>query len=191
MDINKIIKSLEAKNIELNLSIETYQKTKERIREEKDNLLKLEKLKTLIIEIGQKSQNSIIEYIESTVTMGLASVFGDEYKFKIEMTNKRDQSEVNFFIEHQGNLLEPKLDLLGGGIIDTCAFLLRLVVWSLTNSNGVNLFFFDEPFKMVSKEYIPKVSEMVKEMSSMLNIQIIMVSHNENLIENADNIIMI
>lgn len=191
MSIDKTIKLLEAKNTELNIAVDTYTKTNEQIRKEKDTLLMLEKLKNLIIDVGQKSQKNVLEYIEETVTMALVSVFGNDYKFKIELNNKRDQSEVNFFVEHKGNLLEPRADVLGGGIVDTCAFALRLVIWSLTNSNDSKIFIMDEVFKHVSAQHIPNVSELVKEMSRLLGIQIIIVTHNSNLIENADTIITI
>lgn len=191
METNKLIRLLESKNTELHLAIETRKETKGCLVKEHNKLLMLDKLKTLVILIGQESQEKVLGYIEDTVTMALVSVFGDEYKFKIEMTNKRDQSEANFYIEHKGNLLEPRQDLVGGGVIDTCSFALRLVIWSLTNSNDSKVFFLDEPMKNLSAEYAPKASEMVKQFSSMLDVQIIMVTHNAHFISVSDNIIEI
>jgi len=50
---------------------------------------------------------------------------------------------------------------------------------------------FDEPFKFVSREYQLKVGELLKKLSDQLGLQILMVSHNSNFIQQSDNIIEI
>lgn len=190
MDINKIIKLLEAKNTELNLAIDTYSKTNEQIRKEKDNQLKLDKLKNLIIDIGQKSQQSIVDYIENTVGLAIKGIFGEEYNFKIEFEVKRDQTECKFFVEKNGLLLEPRLDVQGHGITDIVAFAMHIII--LTLENAPKVLFMDEPqFKNIDKNRIEKAAEMVYELTSTMGIQLIMVSHIPAMIQISDNVIEI
>jgi len=190
MDINRTIKLLEAKNTELNIAIDTYTKTNEQIRKEKDNLLKLDKLKNLIIDVGQKSQKDIVEYITSTVGLAIKGIFGEEYDFKIEFEIKRDQTECKFFVEKDGLLLEPRLNVQGGGIADVVAFAMHILILTLEKTPPILIM--DEPqFKNVSKEHLDKVAEMVKNLISSMNIQLIMVTHISEMIDIADNIIEI
>ena len=97
MNIDKITKILEAKNTELNIAINEREKTKTIIKQKKEHLLSLEKLQSLIIEIGQKSQQEVIGYMEETVGLAIKSIFGEEYDFKIEFEVKRDQTESRVY----------------------------------------------------------------------------------------------
>ena len=47
---------------------------------------------------------------------------------------------------------------------------------------------FDEPFKFLSRDLHEKASYMLKEISERFKMQIIMVSHSQELIDSADKI---
>jgi|PlaIllAssembly_1097288.scaffolds.fasta_scaffold26503_3 DNA repair exonuclease SbcCD ATPase subunit len=190
MNTDKIIKSLEIKNTELNIALETYRKTKEQLDEKREQTLALEKLQNLIIDIGQKSQEEVIKYMEETVGLAIKSIFGEEYNFKIEFEMKRDQTECRFYVDKNGLLLEPRSDSLGGGIIDVAALALHVLVLILEKAPPILII--DEPqLKNVSKGHLPEVAEMVSRLVKMLDIQLIMVSHIPEMIDIADNIIEI
>ena len=190
MNLDKIIKTLENKNTELNLTINNYKTNKDKIEIVKENILNLEKLQKLIIDIGQKSQQNVIGYMEETVTLALKSIFGEEYSFKIVFEMKRDQPECRFYVNKNGLLLEPRFDTMGGGIIDVAALALHVLVLILEKSPPILIA--DEPMlKNVSKEHLPAVADMLKRLIKELNIQLIMVTHIPELIDIADNIIEI
>ena len=87
-------------------------------------------------------------------------------------------------IFENGNEFVPKDDM-GGGILDIISFALRIVLWGLETPKSRNLIILDEPFKQCGK-LITKACQMVKEISKMLGVQIIMVTHSDELIDIAD-----
>lgn len=160
------------------------------ISEEKNKTEILEKCRVLIMEIGKTTQAQVQQYIEDTVTLALQSVYGHLYKFIVKFEyNKRGQLETQFFLDKGGKLLELRKNTTGGGVVDLCAFSMRMVVWVLDDETpSPPIMIMDEPFKNVSAKFIPSVSEVVKKVSDMLDIQFIIVTHNETFIENADTI---
>lgn len=190
--INQILSILKEKSIEFKLAESAYEKNKISISKDKKILNSLEKIRTLIIEIGKDTQEELKKYIEETVTLALQTVFGEDYCFLVEFNyDKRDQYEINFFIEHLGIKLEPKQDTCAGGEVDVCAFVLRMICLTLEDDEVAAILILDEPFKNVSSKYISAVGQMIIDISHLLNVQIIMVTHIEDLIESSDNVIYI
>jgi hypothetical protein len=192
MNLEKIIKLLEAKNTELNLALDSYAESNKKIRREKEKQLKLETVKNIVIEIGKKSQSEILNYIESVVTMALQTVFGEEYSFKIEFEIKREQPEIRFLIGKGDLYTEPRMDINGHGFTDVAGFALQLLVWSLEKPQSISVLLFDEyNFKNVSKGNLTAVADMVRKLCDEMEIQLIQVSHISEMIESSDNIIEI
>lgn len=160
------------------------------IAKEKSMIESLEMAKAYIIKIGDKTRKEVKDFIEDTVTFAIQTVYGEEYSFEAQFNyDKRDQFEIQWFINRNGLLLEPRKDTISGGLTDIAAFSLRLVIHALEEPDPAPILIMDEPFKNVSQKYIPSVSKMIKEISELLNLQIIMCSHTNELIEQADNII--
>lgn len=192
MNLSKLIDTLTEKNTELKLAKQAITKNTIEISREKKLIELNQKAKAVIIQVGENTQNEIKKYIEDTVTLALQSVYGEWYKFLIEFDyTKREQFEVNFFIEHLGIKLEPRKDSVGGGVVDVCSFALRMVCLTLEEDRISPILILDEPFKNVSALFLPSVGQMVTDICEMLNLQIIMVTHTEGLIESANNIIYI
>jgi DNA repair exonuclease SbcCD ATPase subunit len=188
--IKNLHKILIEKETELVLATKAYRFNKIAIAKEKKWIELAQKTKAVLIKIGEDTQQEIKQYIEDTVTFALQTVFGNEYHFVVDYRyDKRDQSEVNFFLNKNGKLYEPRKDTTSGGAVDICAFSLRMVLYSLEDPDPAPILVLDEPFKNVSKGYIPLVSEMVMELSKMLKLQLIISTHTDEIIELADNII--
>jgi hypothetical protein len=161
------------------------------ISREKRRIELLEMAKATVIKIGEDTQKEIKKYIEETVTFAVQTVYGEQYNFVVEFNyDKRDQFEIQFFINRNGILLEPRKDTISGGLTDVCAFSLRMVLFSL-EEEVIGIIILDEPFKNVSKSFIPLVSQMVKELSDLLELQLILCSHTDEIIELADQIIQL
>ena len=175
---------------ELAVALKTYSSNRIAIAKEK-KWIELEQMcKSVIIKVGQETQEEIKSYIEDSVTFALQTVYGSEYHFIVQFGyDKRDQSEVTFFLSRKGKLYEPRKDTISGGATDVCAFSLRMVLYTLEEPDPSPVLILDEPFKNVSKGYIPFVSEMVTELAKMLELQLIISTHTDEIIELADNII--
>jgi len=168
-----------------------YSKNKINISKEKRKAELLEMARATVIKIGEDTQNEIKNYIEETITFAIQTVYGEQFKFVVNFNyDKRDQFEIQFFINRNGILLEPRKNTISGGLTDVCAFSLRMVLFSLEDEI-IGIIILDEPFKNVSKSFIPLVSQMVKELSDLLELQLIICSHTDEIIELADQIIQL
>ena len=175
---------------ELSLALKAYKSNKISIAKEK-RWIELEQMaKAAVIKVGEETQKEIKQYMQDAVTFALQTVYGSEYHFVVDFQyDKRDQAEVKFFLSKNGKLYEPRKDTISGGATDICAFSLRMVLYTLEDPDPAPILILDEPFKNVSKGYVPFVSEMVKELANMLNLQLIICTHTDEIIELADNII--
>lgn len=131
------------------------------------------------------TQNRAKSVIEDVVTLALKSVFGETYSFSIEYAVKRNKSEAVLSIKKGGELYNAE-DECGGGIIDVVSFGLRIALWSISKQRTAPVFVLDEPGRFLSAEMAPKFGEMLKEVSKLLSLQFIMITHSEILAETAD-----
>jgi DNA repair exonuclease SbcCD ATPase subunit len=141
-----------------------------------------------IQEVARKTQDQVKVHINDIVSLALATIFEDPYLFELEFVVRRNKTECDIYFIRNGQRINP-LDESGGGAVDVASFASRIALWSIGTTD--NVLVFDEPFKFVSREYQAKVGELLTLLSNKLNLQIIMVSHNDNFIQNADNIITI
>jgi DNA repair exonuclease SbcCD ATPase subunit len=72
--------------------------------------------------------------------------------------------------------------------VDVACFALRLALWNLSQPKLRNTIILDEPFRYLSSNLQDRAASMLKEISSQLGIQIIMISHIEDIIGSADKI---
>ena len=190
MNIDQINQILNEKSLQLKLANETIRNNKINIIKIKKLSTQLHKIKEILFKVGKDTQQELKKYIEETTTLALQSVYGEEFSFVMHFNyDKRDQFEVKFYIKENEILLEPRDNECSGGQIDVCAFALQMICLTLEQEGFIPILIQDEPFKNVSKNYIPAVGQMVKDICKLLNLQIIMVTHITEFIENADNVI--
>lgn len=141
--------------------------------------------------VAQRTQMEFERKITTMTDSALETVFQGKYKFKIEFTARRNNSEaVVKLVDANGNEVEP-MDDNGGTIVNIISFAMKLTMWRLANPRRRNVIILDEPMKFVSKDLVPLVADMMAFLSHKLDLQIIMVTHIEDLIQRADNIIKV
>ncbi len=152
-----------------------------------DELETVKKSQVLVQTIASEVQSNLEVKISSIVNLGLSVLF-PEYTFRLEYVPARGKTEVRFVFfegEDEFDIMEQN----GGGLVDAAAFLLRLAVYAISSCD--NTMIFDEPFKYVSKTLRPRVAELLKTLSEKLKLQIVYVTHIEELSDTADKKIMI
>ena len=146
------------------------------------------KAREVINIVAKDTEQQLEMRITNIVTMALAAVFPDPYEFKLVFNERRNQTEADLLLVRNGEELSP-VDGAGGGVLDVVSFALRIAVLLMSGYRRVIIL--DEPFRHLSADLQSKASEMMKMLSDKLGIQFIMVSHEEGIIDCADNIITI
>jgi len=123
--------------------------------------------------------------VEALVTEALHYVFGDNYAFEIESTIARNQAEAQMWVSIDGVRHSLK-DELGGGVVDTISFVLKVVFWALQINRTEPVLIFDEPMKNLDSGRLKDVGRMMRSLSERLHLQFLIVSHEQGLIEIAD-----
>lgn len=148
-------------------------------------LAQLKQARDVVNTVMTGTQEQVKEYVEDMVTTALACVYGNEYSFVLDCSVKRNQSEMTPWIVKGAERHSPREEV-GGGVNDVAAFALRLVLWSMSEPRSAPIFILDEPAKFLSRGLQPMFGRMLQELSRMLGVQVIMVSHSADIIESAD-----
>jgi len=153
----------------------------------KSDLSNHEEAQIIIQQVAKLTQSRLEYHISELVSLILDSVFEDPYKLKLEFELKRGKSEANLLFTKHDQDIDP-MSASGGGVVDVASFALRVCLWSLQQPRRRATMFMDEPFKHLSKDLREKAGEMIKEISKKLQLQIIIVTHDPALVENADRV---
>lgn len=135
----------------------------------------------IVQHLAQAVQQQAHDRIASVVSSCLSSVFDDPYEFKIVFERKRGRTEASLRFTRRGLEVDP-LTASGGGMVDVAAFALRAACLVLHQPRLRRLLVLDEPLKFVSREFRPRVKQMLERLSEDLGVQIIMVTHAEDLV---------
>lgn len=150
-----------------------------------DNLIKA---RWVVTEVSRQTQTNIKSYLEEMVTMVIQAVYDDPtMKFIIDFELNRNRSEAFLYIQEGDSEPYSPKDEMGGGIIDIVSFALRVILWSLQVPRSRNVFILDEPFKWLGTGgRLIRGGEILREISHRLGFQLIIVTHEPELIEIAD-----
>jgi ABC-type cobalamin/Fe3+-siderophores transport system ATPase subunit len=166
---------------------EKLEKEKKELSEKLDNLLKA---RSIVQIVAEQTQKKLEYHISNLVSMALASVFPEPYIFQLRFVQKRNKTEAELIFSKNGNETDDILNTGGGGVADIASIALRISLWSIKKTRPTLIL--DESLKFLhSPEYQEKASQMLKEVSSKLGLQIIMVSDQKNILEYADKVIKI
>ena len=167
--------------------------TKTKLKSNLDLRIDIEEAQVIIQTVAQETQNQITEYISDLVSSALEAVFDNPYKLKLEFVQRRGKTEADLKFVRDGDELDP-LDAAGGGVVNVASFALRVGLWSLMKS-ARNVLFVDEPFNFLhSSEAHRRVSELLKSLSQELNLQIIMITgenESSDIVSQADRVFRI
>lgn len=129
--------------------------------------------------------------VEQLVTQGLRSIFEDAtIQFNIDFVTKRNQIEAEFTLSREEDKTRIQGDILstyGGGIVDVISISLRIIIMQLMKIKGPLIL--DEPGKNISAQFISAFGKFLTEVSNTFDRQIIMITHNNKLVEFANNMI--
>ena len=126
--------------------------------------------------------------IESLVSEGLSAVFEEPIKFRITATMRNRQVNLDFSLENADGTDTDLLDARGGGLISLTGVLLRIIMARLMSGQVRQLLILDEPLGFLSSGYQAAAGVLLRKLADELDMQLILVSHNQEIIESADTV---
>lgn len=120
----------------------------------------------------------MIALIKRIVSVGMTECFGYQIELEPEIVDRRGVQGLDLKLKIEGSIRE--LDQVGGGLVDVLSFILQVAVVKLTSAAPVLIL--DEPFKHLSKNYLSRISELVNSLATMMDLQIIIVTHETQLV---------
>lgn len=139
-----------------------------------------------LFSFSEYTRTSVKAKIESIANMALKTVFPDkEIIFKlIPNKNKRGLYYVPY-VETNG-VITPLDDSKGGGVLDIISICLRISYLRIFKGQLEQVLILDEPFKNIDAIRREFAIKWLKTISSEMEIQFIIVTHIEQLMESAD-----
>lgn len=151
----------------------------------KQDLIYLEAAQAFIQQVAKDTQEQLRFMISDIVNLALDTCFPGEYEFNVNFEIKRGKTEASLSFIKNGIEVDP-MEASGGGVVDLASFALRIAAWSLGRSN--NTIILDEPFRFLSKDLHPRAGEILKKLSEHLKLQIILITHNQEIITYAHKV---
>lgn len=148
----------------------------------------LEKAQLFLQKVAQDTQSQLKIQIEDIVNMALDTCFPNEYVFELRFNIARGKTEAElvFLSQKTGRELDP-MNCAGGGVVDLTCFSLRIASWAL--ERGIdNVIILDEPFRFISRDLQARAAEVLRELSTKLGLQVVMVTHISEFIDIADKV---
>jgi len=145
---------------------------------------------TIVREVSKITQENLSYKISEIVNTALDSIFPDKYIFEVEFVDKNNRTSAEIYLKSG----EDKIDIMtstGGGLINIVAFALRITLLSIQTQPNRKILILDEPFSCVSVDMQNKISALLQQLSTKLNIQFVIVSHTQEIISDSDNCIHI
>lgn len=160
----------------------------EKLKEDVDTL---EKVSILFQKTSKYAREQGKSQIEKLTTRSLQYIFDKNYQFEIELNEKRNQSNAEFYVveENENGIVKTKPELSkGGGIVDIVSLALRLAFLENSNPKIEGPLILDEPAKHVSSDFTFDIGEFLLLFTKQMNRQIIMITHNPHLASLSENI---
>lgn len=154
----------------------------------------MEKVRLLLQEASAYAREQSCQQVEHVVTHALEFVFGQGISFKVDLLERRNQSEAEFYVVSNSGGVEIKTrpqDARGGGVVDVTSLALRVALLETSRPPLPGPLLLDEPGKHLSDEYAPHLALLLKELSGTFRRQVIMVTHNRYFTEAADRVYLV
>lgn len=188
-DFNKTLMLLEAKR---DMYLKEQKNLEVSLSNANKEVLLLQKVIALAQKISELKKAETTKNIEDIVSFGLQVIFEDpSYKFIIEDTIQRNQVYYSFKVKSDSFRTPEAISIIdskGGGVVNIVSFLLRLIILCLIDKKGERFIALDEPFTNLSEEYRENLIFAIKEISKKLKVQLLIVSHDKDVVSLADRV---
>lgn len=187
MTVKKLRQELDQRRGEQRQTKSLLKKANENLKKAENDLHNHEQAREVIRAAALKTQETLAFHISDISTLALQAVFPEPYDLTVNFVQRRNKTECDLKFQKNKNEMDP-LDATGGGPVDVASFALRIASWAMERPRSRPTIILDEPMRFLSTDLQPKASEMVKEISEKLGLQFIIITHEQELTEQADKI---
>jgi len=140
--------------------------------------------------VGKETKEKTKKGFESIVTYALRYILNEDYGFKLEFGRRGNLQEMDLNVTSPG-CKQPfnPIDRDSGGVLDVASLALRISILELSKPKIPGFLCLDESFKHLDKDLIENARKFIHTISKKIGRQIIMVTHKDELMEGADNVI--
>ena len=129
--------------------------------------------------VASQERIAVKEKVEKLITDCLHEVYDDSYSVEFDYGVKGNKTSVEISMVRRcadGMVVKRQIDGFGGGVADTIALPLKLIVL-LNDGECDKVLVTDEPGKHLDTTRVAKFAKFVQTISHKLGVQIIMSSH--------------
>jgi DNA repair exonuclease SbcCD ATPase subunit len=174
---------MQYKNLQIQLD-----KNKYFINNTHKKLVLLSDVKQLLMDFSENTRDVIKHKLESLVNSALKCIFTDkQIIFKIQINRTKKIIFYDMYIETDGTIT-PLFDAKGGGVLDIVTMALRISFVRMFSATLRQTVILDEPFKNLDNERLILAIEWLSQISKELEIQFIIVTHEESIVERSKKI---
>ena len=144
------------------------------------------------IEKCANHERSIVkDRVEAVISDALKQIYGNEYSINFDYSMKRNKTSVDIYLTKHTKIgdVVRKQDGFGGGVSDVISLPLKLLVLIALKDNA-KVLIADEPGKHMDQR-IDKFGYFLKQVSSKLGVQLIILTHHASLAQFADTVYQI
>ena len=193
------IKRLEIQIADVNWSIGQLQGRYDtlftQVESSKQKITQLEEVKKIdlkaieVLNLVQKSTRDVIKNtFEGLVTYALRAIYQEPYTFALKFDNRGNLGTLDFLLKSPENKEPlPLEDCTAGGSLDVISLALRFVLLRVMTPTFEGPVILDEPCKQLSKNFAGNELNFYNFIANKLQRQIILITHNEKIVELAEN----
>ena len=193
-ELSKRIRGVQDKFLLLKNDRDRQVKKLEALEAERDVTIKNIDARVKAIEfiegVASQERVAVKERVEKLITDCLHEVYDDSYSVEFDYGVRGNKTSVEISMVRKcadGMVVKRQIDGFGGGVADTMALPLKLIVL-LNDGEFDKVLVTDEPGKHLDKERVVKFAEFLRTVSHQLGVQIIMSSHWDAMKDAADTV---
>ena len=184
--------ALQVREVKQKLRLEDLEKKETRISECKTLLDTAKESIQVIEDIANSRRETVRKNVEAVASEALHLIYGPEYKMELvyKVRHNRANVEIEVVKDTPDGEIRREMDGFGGGVADTVAMPLKLLVL-IASGRTDKILLCDEAWKHIDTDRIHKVGEFIESLCKRLQMQVVVLSHHEIMMDYADNVYQI
>ena len=182
-NLKKINNRIARANTERSLNRLQLKECKQKIKNTEAEIATIENCTRVIVSVVKEEQHKLKTKVEELMNSIVTSLFEKEdYNFVLLEQTRGDLVEFRpAILDSDKNEYDPE-DELGGSIVDLIGLAWKVICLCLERPAKRRILIADEPFRFIGKSLLPKIGDMLNNISSKLGIQIIINTHEDDLV---------